>query len=182
MLIIFEGPDGAGKSTLITHVQKALHRHYDRYCVLINPKAAPIKDPLIEYKVGLNFYMAQGTRDLLLDRSWLSEDVYGPIWRDGPLEWWMRGELDNWAFAHGALLVLLDEDDATLTERVEAEDPLELVTTGEMVTKIAAAYRQLDLANWDARDSVLRFSTSKEDFYHMTNKIINKARALDART
>lgn len=73
MLIIIDGPDGSGKSTLAKDFQKKtgfeiVHRS--------KPETQEEKDRMLEE------YMAMGDKDLILDRSWYSEMVYGEVMRD----------------------------------------------------------------------------------------------------
>lgn len=174
MFVILEGPDGAGKTTLIQALQKELWRQ-GHGIVLINPKAGPVHHPFDEYVGGLSFYSPGGGRDLILDRSWLSEEVYGPIYRGSGLKVNERKFLDDWALEQGAILVLLDAEDDLLAERVEAEDPSELVTTGDMVKKIAAAYRALDLSRWQVQGALVKAQTTGQDLLRISRFIINQA-------
>jgi hypothetical protein len=140
MLIIVEGPDGAGKTTLVTELGLAAWR--EGYgSVLVNPKRAPRQDTLVEYAVGLDFYRPDGRRVLILDRSWLSEDVYGPLWRDGGgLHPTVRTYLNAWAHARGALLVRLDVDDEELERRLAARGDDDVAPEDAKV--YAARYRE----------------------------------------
>ena len=117
MFIILEGPDGAGKSTMATRLARALW-DIDRGTVLINPKRSPRQGVLIEYKHNLGFYLPGCGVDLILDRCWYSDDVYGPHWRGMGLDPPVRQELDEWAHARGAVVARLDADDDVLTSRL----------------------------------------------------------------
>lgn len=81
-LIIVEGPDGAGKSTLVERLAgwyKAEVVHHGPY-----KGKKKLGDTYLSSFVpdseGTRFAK---TKTVILDRSWLSEDVYGPIFRGG---------------------------------------------------------------------------------------------------
>lgn len=147
MFIIVEGPDGAGKTTFVRELALELWRQ-ERGTVLINPKRSPVQPVLLEYIGGLEFYRPGAGRDLILDRCWYSDDVYGPIWRGFGLTFGERSALEEWAHKMGAVIAYLDVDDETLVERVlgerlESDDPsdVEHMTEG-LVKEYAAAYRK----------------------------------------
>lgn len=75
MIIIIEGPDGAGKTTLANKLQKQtgymlLHRS--------QPKSEEEKAKMMaEYMDVL-----KSGKNCIMDRCWYSEMVYGPVMRD----------------------------------------------------------------------------------------------------
>lgn len=79
-VLIFEGPDGGGKSTLIkfleaTHGYKVLR--FDK------PKTQEEKDNMFKMyaELLLSDDILNGKK-VILDRSWFSEMAYGPVMRD----------------------------------------------------------------------------------------------------
>lgn len=142
MMIVVEGPDGAGKSTLVSALDRALWKA-GRGCVLTCHKASPRRPALEEYAHDLAFYRPGSDLDLVLDRSWVSEDVYGPLWRGQPLPPFVRLYLDAWAQARGAVWVVLDAPDHELVRRVTEHRGDDLVTEAEEVRVLASLYREL---------------------------------------
>lgn len=139
MFIIVEGPDGAGKTTFVSNLEKELWRQ-GRGTVLVNPKRSPRQPPLVEYKIRLDFYRPRTGVDLILDRCWYSDDVYGPSWRGHGLDPDVRSRLDTWASDRGAVVAALDADDEVLAARLEqrGDDSVE----PHEVAGYAALYRE----------------------------------------
>lgn len=109
-LVIFEGPDGAGKTTLARAVRDALGdavlTHHGPY-----PEVA-YGDELAE----LYMRSVSGTRDVVLDRCWVSEAPYGLAFRGGwdRLGRGWRGALDRCA-AGGRVYLCLPPWERVLT-------------------------------------------------------------------
>lgn len=174
MFIIVEGPDGAGKSTLVQELVVELWRR-GRGTVLVNPKRSPNQPPLVEYKARLDFYRPRTGLDLILDRCWYSDDVYGPIWRGKGLDPRDRRELEEWAARKGAVVALLDVSNETLLERVlgdrlESDAPEDAQhMTPELVCTYADEYRRqrwewdLEVAVNPSIDQIIRLASSTED-------------------
>jgi thymidylate kinase len=174
MFIIVEGPDGAGKSTFVKELVMELWRR-GRGTVLINPKRSPNQPALMEYKVRLDFYKPRTGLDLILDRCWYSDDVYGPLWRGEGLDPKVREELEEWAQKKGAAVAYLDQPNEVLLERVlgdrfKSDDPSDTQhMTKELVCTYADEYRR-QMPSWDletvlnpAVDQIIRLASSTED-------------------
>ena len=75
MIIILEGPDGSGKSTLAEKLSKQTG-----YPVV--HRAAPKSED--EKKAMMQMYQQAiaESKDIIFDRCWYSEMVYGPVMRD----------------------------------------------------------------------------------------------------
>ena len=75
MIIIIEGPDGSGKSTLAEKISKqsgypVVHRSA--------PKSEEEKAQMMQmYRQAI-----KESKDIIFDRCWYSEMVYGPVMRD----------------------------------------------------------------------------------------------------
>lgn len=75
-MIIVEGPDGAGKTTLITQLQ-------DRYDLEVAPRVVTKSaEAMVDLKVWVEENLAQGFQYTIFDRHRLiSEFIYGPLLR-----------------------------------------------------------------------------------------------------
>lgn len=100
MFIILEGIDKTGKTSLANHLSKLLNLPIIKF-------SAPKGDPYVEY---MEFLLNQ-REPAILDRFYLGEQVYGPIYRGkGGLGSWktlnieklllMRGALPIYSFTH----------------------------------------------------------------------------------
>jgi hypothetical protein len=116
-IIIFEGPDGAGKTTLAKAVALRLgaaYTHHGPY-----PEISNGVDLAIVYKDSLYDALLRG-KDLVLDRCWISETPYGIAFRDGAdrlgphkkaLEKWLTKNLLAWGTTVEVFLCLPTWDD-----------------------------------------------------------------------
>jgi thymidylate kinase len=78
MIVVLEGPDGAGKSTAAEMLRVAAEEQgYSTSCLHRGP---PKFHPLVEYEVGLG-YIEQDYDVIICDRWHWGELVYGPIYR-----------------------------------------------------------------------------------------------------
>lgn len=146
MFIIVEGPDGAGKTTFIQLLSKRLHAR-GRGCVLVNPKASPCRPAVEEYAHDLAWYFPGKNHDLILDRSWRSEEIYGPPWRGKALPPGDLDLLEAWAKEKAGVFVRLDAPDTTLVHRIGGRGD-DLISGPKELRAIAQAYRELPL-RWD---------------------------------
>lgn len=112
MIILVDGPDGAGKSTFISAIFNQFMgvpeiHHFGA------PK--PGEDQFMRYA----FPMTTGKDKILIyDRTWISEFVYGPIMR-GRYELSLNQAdiLDKLALTHGGIVIHMTADVGVLWER-----------------------------------------------------------------
>lgn len=72
MIIILEGPDGSGKTTLANALAKQT-KYPIKHCVQPKPDESGM--------LGMYLNLIKSNKNLILDRSWYSEMVYGPVMR-----------------------------------------------------------------------------------------------------
>ena len=86
MIYVIEGPDRVGKSTVIDRLRRSIT---NPKLLVIHSSRPPIGvdtylwgidhfNMLLQNAINLN----DNGYDIILDRSWLSETVYGPLYRD----------------------------------------------------------------------------------------------------
>lgn len=85
MIIILEGPDGAGKSVLARTLQVRLAREGWTVFMQHHGPYPSLKDPSLYYLASMRrrMHTRQARYAVILDRSWLSEPVYGQALRGG---------------------------------------------------------------------------------------------------
>lgn len=136
MLIIIEGPDGSGKSTLAAKISSqtgydVVHRS--------QPKTQADKDRMLaEY-----ILLISSGRNIILDRSWYSEMVYGQVMRDkSVISTSQMYALEEQLTKTGALIIYCTDDKDVLWERcqVRGED---YITDRETFDSICDKYDKL---------------------------------------
>jgi thymidylate kinase len=111
MIIILEGPDGSGKSTLAEKLHKqtgyqVLHR--------TQPKTDEDKKRMMDEYVQV----LKAGKNIIMDRAWYSELVYGPVMRDtSVIDFTQMYALERLAAKNGAIIVHCTAPEATLWKR-----------------------------------------------------------------
>lgn len=110
MIIILEGPDGSGKTTLANKIKDQtgfmlLHRSHQT-----DSNAESLFDEYAQViKAGKN---------CIMDRGWYSEMVYGPVMRGGSaITYPQMYELERLLAKNGALIIHCTAPEATLWKR-----------------------------------------------------------------
>lgn len=108
---IFEGPDGCGKTTLAREYAEETGAEYFHFGPF------PGEDNIAHYYADALRRAAKGGRDIVLDRSWISERIYGPVLRGydriGP---YRQRSLERLAASCGCRVVLPVVSVATIKE------------------------------------------------------------------
>lgn len=153
MIIILEGPDGAGKSVLAETLKIRLTK--ERWTVVSHHHGPypDLKDPSLYYLASLRrrAHLALARHAVILDRSWLSEPVYGQALRGGidRVGIASRRMLERVALKCGALVVLCYPPFTTCATNWAARKGLELVKHEHTIRLIYDLYAP----------AVLRFRT-----------------------
>lgn len=147
MLVIIEGPDCAGKTTLADNMRrftaaKILHR------------GPPEDDPFVEYTAELEDYRPEGLgKNVVCDRWHWGEMVYGPLLRgESKLSWDDFRKVEDFLLKRGAVVAFLWDMPSELEKRMkERGDDL---VSAEMLESVAVLYEEVA---WSSRLPVFRF-------------------------
>lgn len=180
MLILLEGPDGAGKSTLAAAIAKKLEASEPTALVQLMTSGPPRFHPLVEYEARLFDYRPLEGRHVIADRWHLGEVIYPKILgRESRYTPAMLWHTELFLQSRGALLVHVTTTDVeTLEHRVgvRGDDLIKVQQLGEIMTTY-----------WDAvNDSILHkrhFVTSDthtvDDKMHDVDALIRTARVIE---
>jgi thymidylate kinase len=145
-LIIFEGPDCAGKTTLMREFKNSMldttevhHGPYPRLSAAHLPR----------YYVDGMMPLLHQYENMLMDRSWLSEAIYGAVFRGGVnrIGTEARRHLERIAMRHGAVVVLClppwEKVKEQWLKRKNADSEAEYLDKIEQLEQVYKGYAEL---------------------------------------
>lgn len=133
MIFIIEGPDGSGKTTLANKIAqmtgyKVVHR--------TQPKTQEEKDEMMSDYL----HFANTTRNVILDRCWYSEMVYGKVMRDESyIDYPEMYALEKALLRHGAMIIYCTGPKSVLWKRA-TERGEDYITSKEKFVEICDEY------------------------------------------
>lgn len=136
MILILEGPDGSGKTTLATRLHATTgYPIYHRS----KPENDEDKANMMEQlKADFKVY-----KNVIVDRCWYSEIVYGNIMRDGSvIDYPEMYDLERLALSKGALLIYCTGDPAAMYKRATARGE-DYITSFADYMQICRSYDRL---------------------------------------
>ena len=136
MILMLEVPDGSGKTTLANQLKSQtgytlMHR--------TQPKSEEDKARMMDEYVQV----LKAGKNCIMDRSWYSELVYGPVMRDASvLTFPQMYELERLAARNGAIIIYCTAPEATLWKRCQCRGE-EYITSRETFHEICYGFDQL---------------------------------------
>lgn len=136
MIFVIEGPDGSGKSTLARQIAnstgfKIIHKE--------QPKTEEEMQSMLQEYIDI----LKSGKNCILDRSWYSEMVYGPIIRGAShISYPDMYRLETILSRKGALVVYCGAPTNVLWERCKARGET-FITQKETLHRISEAFEEL---------------------------------------
>lgn len=133
MIIIIEGPDGSGKTTLAELLSKqtgypVVHR--------TQPKTEEEKAKMMDSYIEL----IKSGKNAILDRAWYSEMVYGPVMRDtSVIGYPAMYDLEKMLAKRGCIIIYCTDKPETLWRRATRRGE-DYITSYETFIKICEGF------------------------------------------
>lgn len=113
MIIIIEGPDGSGKTTLAQQLSRQAG-----YPII--HKSQPKTEEEKKRMMGEYIQCIKGSKNVILDRCWYSEMAYGPVMRGSSvISYPEMYELERQAAKGGAIIIYCTGPEAALWARCQ---------------------------------------------------------------
>lgn len=113
MLIIIEGPDGSGKTTLAEKISKQT-----KYSII--HRSQPKTEEEKKLMMGEYIQTIRSGKNMIFDRCWYSEMAYGPVMRDSSvISYPEMYELEELLAKTGALIIYATGPKAALWQRCQ---------------------------------------------------------------
>ena len=139
-ITIFEGPDGAGKTTVAMKYARSIGAQYVHFPVLDK-----VTDNLARIYAEAMLPAVLGYNNVVLDRCWISEMHYGMHYRNNfyRLSVESRRMLERIALASRGVLVMCLPRFNTVLRNFESRRDLELLPSSEHLAKIYNSYADM---------------------------------------
>jgi hypothetical protein len=140
MVTIFEGPDGAGKTTTAVEYARmtgAAYFHHGPYKDVSNSLCRMVFDTMLPALLG--------HQDVVIDRCWLSDPIYGRVFRGGEnrVTCAQRRIMDRIALSCGAVLVNCRPPWSYVEESFLSRPEEELLDNTDQLREVYNAYEDL---------------------------------------
>lgn len=177
MIIILEGPDGAGKSTLAQRLADDLSTEFSKITLHHHGPYPGVKNPCVRYLASMRRRQHQGNSELvIMDRSWLSEPIYGRALRNG----WdrvgpaSRRMLERVAYKCGVLLVVCLPPYEVVEENWAKRKGAELIQAPEYLKSV---YRDYQMKLYQETDLVpLHYDFDEDGNSSTYGRILDRVR------
>lgn len=137
-IYILEGPDGGGKTTLSLALAKRLDAPITNH--------GPYKDESQIWRHYFNSMLPaySGERDVILDRSWIAEPIYGEVYRNGVnrLELWHLRILEYVARECSAIVIWCLPPVEKCVQAFNSRRAQEMLDNEDQLRKVYDLYRK----------------------------------------
>jgi len=170
MILILEGPDGAGKTTLAETLR---HRFQDKSMVHI-VKHGPYTGVEPEHLCRIYFRSMSPalTFDdvVIMDRSWLSEPIYGEVYRNGAnrIDVERKRMLERVALSRGAVVIHCQPDFETCVEAFEKRIGEEYL---DDISQLEAVYNEYESIGLTTSLPTIHYDYTQDSIDWLLDKI-----------
>jgi len=147
MIIILEGPDGGGKTTLAERLRQVLGREKLANVVKHGPYIGMSSEDLCKTFFRSMSQALTYDDHVILDRSWLSEPIYGEVYRNGEsrVDMQRRRMLERVALTRGAVVIHCQPEFALCVDTFNSRKDIEYLDTTEQLGRVYDAYESLPM-------------------------------------
>ena len=136
MIIIIEGPDGAGKTTLAEQISRQT-----KYPIIHRTK--PKNEEEKKLMMGEYLQTIRSGKNMIFDRCWYSEMAYGPVMRDSSvISYPQMYELEEQLSKVGAIIIYTTGPKAALWQRCQKRGE-NYITTRDQFNAIYDNYTEI---------------------------------------
>lgn len=176
-LIIVEGPDGAGKTTVARKIAKFVGAEYVHFPAL--PKVGPT---LARAYIEGMLPALLGFRPVVFDRSWLSEEPYGIAFRNGyqRIDTFDKRILERLAMRCGAMVIKCFPPTEVVLQNYRRRRNVEMLENETQLERVYKLYRSqithLDEIEYDytlEQDDVLLHHLFETSAYETGRHLLN---------
>jgi thymidylate kinase len=173
MIVILEGADGGGKTTLSETLRQRLQKEKMTHVVKHGPyKGMNTEDLCRTYFRGMTAALTYDDH-VIMDRSWLSEPIYGSVYRKGDnrIDMPRRRMLERAALARGVVVIHCQPDFEvcmkTFKDRIEDE----YLDNIKQLEQVYEGYSSLPM---DTALPVITYDYTKDDIEELFIKLATK--------
>jgi hypothetical protein len=176
VLVILEGPDGVGKTTLVNAIEKRIHQiaAADHQITVVH-RGPPVHEEMLEeYELPLQGYRPMTRQHIICDRWHLGEQIYGPLLRgESKLDLPRTRHIEWFLESRGAVLVNLVATPEEINERRRLD-----VSGGDQLVDTSNTTHLLDRyfeATWFSGVETLEFSVREPVLPIELEKVVRHA-------
>ena len=147
MILILEGPDGAGKTTLAETLRQRFQNNGMVHIVKHGPYTGVEPEHLCRIYFRAMSPALTFNDTVIMDRSWISEPIYGEVYRNGAnrIDVPRKRMLERVALSRGAVVIHCQPDFETCAETFEKRPEQEYLDDVSQLEQVYEEYEALPL-------------------------------------
>lgn len=140
-VIILEGPDGGGKSTLAGQLAAAFEKNGPVHVVHHGPYPGMSGEDLMGFYLA-SMALAAENRTVIMDRSWISEPIYGKVYRNAEsrLKTWQVRMLERVALGYNGVVVKCLPPGGACLSNYAARKGVEMLDNEDQLAQVYMEY------------------------------------------